>query len=876
MFSRQQHTNQGKDDGKAQDKEDTTEKELPLFFHGKMVRAVLFKTGGGYTKVTPQKFKYPFSRPAAMAQKEARWYWYLLLILIASLAFLTLKLSSSPTGYFAYSSLANPEFSAEKVWNFQNAAEYLYDTSKINLSGGEAKLIPTITTTTTTRTETSEITISSATVYETNKAPRDETSKVTSQGQGQVELKDDKKVLEITLAKVMKNGDVLSLYILGGSTSQGKVYICTNSSGCSSAEYGELTLPQMNDDDDDTGLWFNITLSSISSTKATFGLDSPNKIKIDMVNGYNKTTREETTSTTTYPVSAALETTDLQPANLKKWGTLATAEQLNGQQIQYQYSVNSGSSWQALPSDGNLSSVTTAKIRVKATLQSNGTATPLIQQMKLPYITQVPCTEQWNVSYGACLSNNTQLQFYVDTNNCETTTNLPTNNNTYISCDYCTPQWNPANTSCSPAGRFTSWFSDENNCYDATGLESDLATRPANLSTTCNYCALHNCTNSFQAVLNSSFALNSTTWFIDAKEKAKAWLEFTAPNAQGAVTILEYNQSKVNSTPPAIDLRKQVEINTTVKNVTSVKITLYYTDEELQRDGVDENTLKIYYHNESSGQWQTLPSTVNTTGNYVYAIVDHLSLYGLYGEQAPSAATESSSASSSDGGGSSGRTRLVSEAVPETIPPIETSITETVQPVLETPAPTAAPGPSAEFEQPCTYVVEVTLPDSISFIGSNSFAGELENTGDCDIASLQLEVSPELQEIVDLQPALFETIRQGEKDRFILVRRQQQREKLYSFVTAFATADELGSRTINGQVVLKSAGQGQAYERELPLRVIVPAPLRLTSPPVVKIGLALLVFTLLLLVLHLDRKRKVRKLRRGSLPYYGRWFKYFR
>ena len=131
-----------------------------------------------------------------MAQKEARWYWYLLLILIASLAFLALKPSSSPTGYFAYGLFANPEVPAEKAWNFQNTAEYTYDASKVNLSGGEAKLIPTITTTTTTRTETSEITISSATVYETNKNPKDETSKVTSLGQGQVELKDDKKVLD--------------------------------------------------------------------------------------------------------------------------------------------------------------------------------------------------------------------------------------------------------------------------------------------------------------------------------------------------------------------------------------------------------------------------------------------------------------------------------------------------------------------------------------------------------------------------------------------------------------------------------------------------------------------------------------------------------
>ena len=899
-----------------------------------------------------------------MSTKEVRLLWAVLVVAVILVAIFILRQESSYTGSLVgiVGIMASPEVSREKIWDFALPADYAYDTSKINLSGGEAKLIPSVSTQTTSTTTTVEITLSSATVYEEDDGEiesEDGTSKVTSLGQGNVQLKDGKKVLGVTFPQNLKNSDVFSVYLLNGSV--GKLYVCASSAGCTSAEHGELSLNSGEEG------WRNITVSSLNSPKTTFYLDSPalnpsDKMKVDMLKGYNITVSEETTTTTTYPASAALETADLQPTDLKRWNIFTKTETLNGQQIDYAYSANSGSSWSAMPlngdsgNTGDLSVVTATKLRVQATLNSNGSATPILKSMKLNYTTQQPCTENWTTAYGACLISNLQLKWYLDQNDCGTKTSLPADNGTFVSCDYCTPSWTalngscstgdaftvsyfdlngcytktglaedlqgrpanlswscdfctptwtPQNTSCTPGDAFTTWHADPQNCYAQTGLASDLATKPANLSQACNYCNTHDCRGSFETflnssqVLNSSTALNFTTWLIDAREKTKAKLEITVPNstgeAEGKVTIIEYNQSRVNSTPRTsgtqaiIDLKKQVEINSSIANVTAVKIILYYTDEELQQAGIDENTIKIHYYNDSyynessgkNGQWQELPSIVNATENYVYAVVEHLSLYGLFGQGIPEEGgqQESSSASSSSsgggggsGGGSSGGGAVGSSEPVATlgeVPVPAGQAKEVVQPVLEAPTTALASAEEATVEQPCNYVVEVTLPDQVSFLENNAYESEIENKGDCVISRLELQLSPELQPVLELPIAALEAVKPGDKHSFTLIRKQSRREKMFSVITTLATVEEIGTEEVTGLLLLSSQAEDKTvYARELPLRVEVPAPLKITSLPVIKMGIAIVLFLLVLAAVHWDKEERQRLSRwKGEGPW---------
>ncbi|MFC1768384.1 right-handed parallel beta-helix repeat-containing protein, partial [Nanoarchaeota archaeon] len=65
-------------------------------------------------------------------------------------------------------------------------------------------------------------------------------------------------------------------------------------------------------------------------------------------------------------------------------------------------------------------------------------------------------------------------------------------------------------------------------------------------------------------------------------------------------------------------------------------IKIFYNDSELAAAGIDESTLKMYFYNETSGDWQLEPNQgVNSTANYIWANVTHFSTFGVFGGTAP-------------------------------------------------------------------------------------------------------------------------------------------------------------------------------------------------------------------------------------------------
>ena len=94
-----------------------------------------------------------------------------------------------------------------------------------------------------------------------------------------------------------------------------------------------------------------------------------------------------------------------------------------------------------------------------------------------------------------------------------------------------------------------------------------------------------------------------------------------------------------------------------------------YEQGYIDENKIDELTIKVHYFNPGTNEWEALNSSiVNSDEDYVEAILEHLSTYGLFGEEV----TETAPASGSGGSHSSGRittttsTIASSTTIPET------------------------------------------------------------------------------------------------------------------------------------------------------------------------------------------------------------------
>ncbi|MCF7910336.1 right-handed parallel beta-helix repeat-containing protein [Candidatus Pacearchaeota archaeon] len=110
----------------------------------------------------------------------------------------------------------------------------------------------------------------------------------------------------------------------------------------------------------------------------------------------------------------------------------------------------------------------------------------------------------------------------------------------------------------------------------------------------------------------------------------------TSTSTSGTITVQQYgNDPKGGFSLNSNALGKFINIESTISNedISEVEIRIYYTDSEILASGLDETTLKMHYYNETTSAWEIVNSSgVNVTGNYVWAITDHFSDYGVGGE----------------------------------------------------------------------------------------------------------------------------------------------------------------------------------------------------------------------------------------------------
>ncbi|PWB51956.1 MAG: hypothetical protein C3F06_09220 [Candidatus Methanoperedenaceae archaeon] len=148
----------------------------------------------------------------------------------------------------------------------------------------------------------------------------------------------------------------------------------------------------------------------------------------------------------------------------------------------------------------------------------------------------------------------------------------------------------------------------------------------------------------------------------------------TDQSIEGSVNITSMADipPEMNRTLSLTPLSKYIEINATQdlnNSITSgwMILKLYYTASEL--NGLDENTLKISWYNESLKSWEILssgspawvhatgvaPADINGFAGYAWANISHLSTFGMVGSYPVSATTVPSSGGGGGGGGGGGK-----------------------------------------------------------------------------------------------------------------------------------------------------------------------------------------------------------------------------
>jgi hypothetical protein len=129
---------------------------------------------------------------------------------------------------------------------------------------------------------------------------------------------------------------------------------------------------------------------------------------------------------------------------------------------------------------------------------------------------------------------------------------------------------------------------------------------------------------------------------VNASKEAATLLTISLISSPVTVIIRNITEPAGVEPPPVTwrVLGNYVQIIVDKSDVTvNATIRFYYTLKQLQDAGVDENTLKIHFWNTTLGQWMPVESHVNADEHYVWAIVDHFSLWVIMGQEPPSPTT---------------------------------------------------------------------------------------------------------------------------------------------------------------------------------------------------------------------------------------------
>jgi len=264
-----------------------------------------------------------------------------------------------------------------------NSSNFNYNDTEIEIVNGIISLKQIITTNNYTEEKKITAYVESAIRY-TNDETVNATEEISALD-GNITNVDKNKIFDVTFNETLGNNDTINFYLKGiNDGSETEIYLCQASVQCSSPGYGEVYYSGSEG-------WFSITIENLSSPVQSLNIDPPIKVKFDYINATKIILEEYSETNTSYQPSSAV-TTEIIVQNLVSWDSLEAEENLNEQTITYDYSTNSGSTWESVPDDKNLTNISASisKIMIKAILNSNGTATPSISFLNLTYTTKEP------------------------------------------------------------------------------------------------------------------------------------------------------------------------------------------------------------------------------------------------------------------------------------------------------------------------------------------------------------------------------------------------------------------------------------------------------------------------------------------------------
>jgi len=136
---------------------------------------------------------------------------------------------------------------------------------------------------------------------------------------------------------------------------------------------------------------------------------------------------------------------------------------------------------------------------------------------------------------------------------------------------------------------------------------------------------------------------NQTTTVSIPKENISMDILTDANVSNATITVTSSTNSQLNDTLSVPGLNKYIQVETSQEvrdAITSIMLKVYYTDAELNKSGLNESSLAMYWYNRTTQKWVKLSTNmpwvygtgVNTVQNYVWANVSHFSNYAVGGE----------------------------------------------------------------------------------------------------------------------------------------------------------------------------------------------------------------------------------------------------
>ena len=124
-------------------------------------------------------------------------------------------------------------------------------------------------------------------------------------------------------------------------------------------------------------------------------------------------------------------------------------------------------------------------------------------------------------------------------------------------------------------------------------------------------------------------------FIIDATNDAAAYIAISEISHPITVVVRNITESEGTHPPPNtwkfLGNCVQITVNNTAITLNAT-IRIYYTLEQLEASGLDESTLTLSHWDAASSQWTSVESHVNTDEHYVWANVDHFSMWVVMGQ----------------------------------------------------------------------------------------------------------------------------------------------------------------------------------------------------------------------------------------------------